>query len=222
MALIVGLETTTVGLIYSARADKPSAFAPFYGLTPVAVPVPPTNGTVKGLTDILGSTFSNVTARHDYRGSATKVDAALYKDAYAFWRKEALSVQAATGANMTFTLQPIPANIAKVGDANGGNPLGLPQIDHQWWTTLADWQGKDNDKIVRAAPIATTAKWRELGEARGSYLPFLYMNDASRDQDPIAGYGASNVAKLRSVSEKCDPAQIFQTLQSGGVLLSKS
>ncbi|KAL8733403.1 MAG: hypothetical protein Q9181_003611 [Wetmoreana brouardii] len=159
---------------------------------------------------------------HHYRGSATKIDAALYKDVYAFWRKEALSIQAATGANMTFTLQPIPANIAKVGDANGGNPLGLPQIDHQWWTTLVDWQGKDNDKIVRAAPIATTAKWKELGEARGSYLVFLYMNDASRDQNPIAGYGASNVAKLRSVSKKYDPAQIFQTLQNGGFLLSKS
>lgn len=63
VALIIGLETTTLGLIYSAAAYKPAAFAPFYGLTPVAVAVPATNGTVKSITDILGTTFSNLPAR---------------------------------------------------------------------------------------------------------------------------------------------------------------
>ncbi len=63
VALIIGLETTTLGLIYSAAADKPAAFAPFYDLVPLVVAVPPTNGTVKTLTDILGSTFSEVPAR---------------------------------------------------------------------------------------------------------------------------------------------------------------
>ena len=63
VALIIGLETITLGLIYSAPAEKPAAFAPFYGLTPLAVPVPPVNGTVKSITDILGSTFSNAPAR---------------------------------------------------------------------------------------------------------------------------------------------------------------
>lgn len=63
VALIIGLETTTLGLIYSAAADKPAAFAPFYGLTPVAVAVPASNGTVKSISDILGTTFSNLPAR---------------------------------------------------------------------------------------------------------------------------------------------------------------
>lgn len=63
MALIIGLEVTTLGLIYSAAAEKPAAFEPFYNLTPAAVAVPPTNGTVKSLTDILGTTFSNAPAR---------------------------------------------------------------------------------------------------------------------------------------------------------------
>lgn len=85
-----------------------------------------------------------------------------------------------------------------------------------------DWQGAKDDDAVRTAPIATTEKWKELGEERGLYLPFLYMNDASRDQNPIAGYGASNVEKLKVVSKKYDPAQIFQTLQNDGFLLSKA
>lgn len=90
------------------------------------------------------------------------------------------------------------------------------------WTTLVDWQGESNDAAVRAVPIATTQEWKDLGQVRGSYLPFLYMNDASRDQNPIAGYGASNVAKLKSVSKKYDPTQVFQILQNDGFLLRKA
>ena len=85
-----------------------------------------------------------------------------------------------------------------------------------------DWQGANNDDAVRAAPIATTAKWKELGEERGLYFPFVYMNDASRDQNPIAAYGAANVEKLKAVAKKYDPGQIFQTLQNNGFLLSKT
>lgn len=81
---------------------------------------------------------------------------------------------------MRFTLQPVPANLSKVGVAKGGNPMGIPQTDHQCkfsidstnsgkpqltysgWTTLVDWQGENNNDTVRAAPIATTEKWKEL------------------------------------------------------------
>ena len=84
-----------------------------------------------------------------------------------------------------------------------------------------DWQGASNNDTVRAAPIATSEEWKELGEERNLYLPFLYMNDASRDQKPIEGYGAANVAKLKAVSRKYDQAQIFQRLQINVFLLSK-
>ena len=53
VALIVGLE------IYSAPAEKPEAFAPFYDIPAAMVVVPPTNGTVLSLTQILSTTFPN-------------------------------------------------------------------------------------------------------------------------------------------------------------------
>ncbi|KAI4122337.1 MAG: hypothetical protein LQ338_005876 [Usnochroma carphineum] len=197
VALIIGLETTTVGLIYSEPAEKPAAFAPFYGIPSAAVAVPATNGTVLSLTQILGTTFSNEPLR-------SKIDAQLYKDVYTFWREQASTVHDATGANMTFTLQPIPENLVDQG-----------------WTTLVDWQNASDDETVRAAPIATSEKWKELGEQRGSYIPFLFMNDGSRDQSPLSLYGEANVAKLKAVSQKYDPSQTFQTLQNDGFLLSK-
>lgn len=59
VALIIGLQSTTLGLIYSAPAEKPAAFAPFYDIPAAVVAVPPTNGTVLSLTQILGTTFTN-------------------------------------------------------------------------------------------------------------------------------------------------------------------
>lgn len=222
VALIVGLETTTLGLIYSEHADKPAAFAPFYDIPPATLAVPPTNGTVLSITQILGSTFSNAPMRHDYCGAASKIDAQLYKDVYTFWREQAVAVHESTGANMTFVLQPVPANLVDQGVAKGGNPLGLPRLNHQWWTTVVDWQDGKDDATVRAAPIAVSEKWRELGEQRGLNVPFLFMNDGSRDQNPLLHYGADNLAKLKTVSRKYDPSQVFQTLQNDGFLLAKA
>ncbi len=84
-----------------------------------------------------------------------------------------------------------------------------------------DWQNASDDARVRAAPIAVTEKWRELGEQRGLNVPFLFMNDGSRDQSPLSLYGADNIAKLKAVSQKYDPSGTFQKLQNGGFLLAK-
>lgn len=74
---------------------------------------------------------------------------------------------------------------------------------------------------MREVSIATTKKWKELGQERGLHDPFVYMNDASRDENPLMSYGEENLAKLKAVSLKYDPSQVFQKLQNDGFLLSK-
>lgn len=69
--------------------------------------------------------------RHDYRGVSSRINAQLYKDVYDFWLQKATAVHETTGANQTFVIQHVSANVAQVGSANGGNPLNLPQEDHQ-------------------------------------------------------------------------------------------
>lgn len=89
------------------------------------------------------------------------------------------------------------------------------------WTTLIDWDNTADDETVRSVSISTTEKWRELGEQRGLHLDYLYTNDASKDQSPIATYGAANVDKLKAIALKYDPDQVFQNLQNDGFLLRK-
>ncbi|OTA98694.1 hypothetical protein M426DRAFT_325766 [Hypoxylon sp. CI-4A] len=222
VALVIGLDSVAVGLIYSAPADQPDVFAPFYDLPPpVAAIVPPFNGTVKTLTDFLGNLFSDEPLRHDYRAASTRVDGQLYRDVYKLWRERALACREATGANQTFTIQPIPKNLAGQGIAKGGNPMGIPQEDHQWWTTVVDWTSESDDDAVRAVSIDTTQAWNTLAKERGLDLPFLFTNDASRDQNPLASYGTDNISKLKQVSLKYDADQFFQKQQNDGFLLSR-
>lgn len=74
---------------------------------------------------------------------------------------------------------------------------------------------------MRSVAIDTTEKWKELSSERGLDVEFLYMNDASRDQNPIATYGIDNVKKLKSIAQKYNKSGLFQTQQNGGFLLSK-
>lgn len=188
-------------------------------------------------------------SRHDYRSVASKIDAELYKETYDFWLQQATAVNAATGANQTFTLQPIPYELAEIGEAKGGNCMGIPQENQQckshvllwrillWhmhipaihtnyenqigWTTLVDWENAADDDTVRNVSISTTEQWQKLGQERGTYVDYLYQNDASRDQNPLAKYGDANIARLREISAKYDPSQVFQKLQNDGFLLRK-
>lgn len=56
VGLAIGLQFITLGFVYSEpAAGRPAAFSAFDGITPLAVAVPPTNGTVARLSAILGS-----------------------------------------------------------------------------------------------------------------------------------------------------------------------
>ncbi|OTA83396.1 hypothetical protein M434DRAFT_400692 [Hypoxylon sp. CO27-5] len=219
--LSLGTDSHVLGLVYSApAAQTPSAFAPFSALEPLQVVVPATNGTFTTLNEAISPFIPTEHLRHDYRSASSKVDAQLYKDVYSFWLDKAVATRDAIVANQTFVLQHVPGNMAAQGIAKGGNPLGIYPETHQWWTTLVDWVNEEDDDIARSAAIDTVDQWQKLSRERGLSLPFFFMNDAARDQNPIASYGEENVKKLREVSRKYDGTQLFQTQQNGGFLLA--
>ncbi len=45
---------------------------------------------------------------------------------------------------------------------------------------------------------------------------FQYLNYADTKQNPIQGYGETNVGKLRAASRRYDPTRVFQKLVKGG------
>ncbi|KAH7350326.1 hypothetical protein BKA66DRAFT_516480 [Pyrenochaeta sp. MPI-SDFR-AT-0127] len=222
VGFVIGLETTTVILLWSEHAVKPELFAPFYDIPQIQPAGSPTNSTLVDLTNLLAFVGGEGSARHDYRTVSVKVDVELYKDVYEFWRPKAQAVHDATGANLSFVFQPVPKSIAEEGSKNGGNAMGIPMEDQMWWDTSMDWFDAADDDTVRGLAIETTNKWEELGRARGSYLPFKFLNEASRDQNPLASYGGENLQRLQEIAAKYDPMQLFQKVQNSGFLLSNT
>ncbi|KAI0832152.1 Glucooligosaccharide oxidase [Hypoxylon sp. FL0890] len=219
--LSLGTDSHVIGLIYSAPSEQtPTAFTPYSALQPLQVVVPATNGTFASLNEAIAPFIPTEHMRHDYRGVSSLVDAQLYKDVYSFWLEKAVATRDAIGANQTFVLQHVPGNVAAQGIAKGGNPLGIHHETHQWWTTLVDWIKEDDDDVARSAAIDTVEQWKKLSQERGLSLPFTFMNDAGREQNPIAGYGEENVNRLKEISQKYDNSQLFQTQQNGGFLLA--
>lgn len=64
IALIIGLDIITLGLLYSAPNPPSNVFTPLDAIPAATVVVPPTNGTVLSLTQILGSTFPTEPQRY--------------------------------------------------------------------------------------------------------------------------------------------------------------
>jgi hypothetical protein len=82
-----------------------------------------------------------------------------------------------------------------------------------------DWEKQEDDDVVRSLGIETTAKWVELSKQRGLDLPFVYMNDASRDQNPLGSYAPDNITRLKAIAKRYDPLEVFQKVQNSGFLL---
>jgi hypothetical protein len=59
----------------------------------------------------------------------------------------------------------------------------------------------------------------EVAMSMGLLHDFQYLNYAGPGQNPLASYGASNIAKLQAVSKKYDPNSIFQRQVPGGFKL---
>ena len=61
--------------------------------------------------------------------------------------------------------------------------------------------------------IASEAKKEGLG------LEYLFVNDASYNQDIIGHYGEENVKRLKEVQRVYDPNRVLQRLVAGGFKL---
>ncbi|KAJ5294674.1 CAZyme family AA7 [Penicillium antarcticum] len=221
VAIDISLTSVVFGLVYSEPADNPSAFAPFYDLEPLATPVPAMNTTFAVIDQLLGSDFPVASGRHDYRGCSTRIDANLTRDVYDYWLEKAQAAHQTIGVNQSFALQHVGENLIQKGIENGGNALNTRSGPQQWWTTIVDWENAVDDEVARSVSIETTNYWQKLAKDRGLDVSFTCMNDASRDQNPLASYGATNVKKLKETAKKYDPTQMLQKLQNNGFLFSR-
>ncbi|KAI0838426.1 FAD-binding domain-containing protein [Hypoxylon sp. FL0890] len=116
-------------------------------------------------------------------------------------------------------LQPLPTFIAELSAATGGNIMGIERHPTNGVIFLLSAMMKTSEQKAFAHPRvkASIEAVKEFAATiEGGNLPWIYMNYADKTQDVLGGYGIENVRKMKEVSAKYDPQQVFQRLCPGG------
>ena len=100
---------------------------------------------------------------------------------------------------------------------NGGNALGLDPCEGPYFilNLATSWNNSADDARIFKFHANFFDTVKSEAKSRGLDNNFIYMNYASQFEDPIAGYGAANKEKLKEISRKYDPTQVFQELNPG-------
>ncbi|KAL1867476.1 hypothetical protein Daus18300_006320 [Diaporthe australafricana] len=154
-----------------------------------------------------------------YINTTVKADAATLVAAADAYVAALEPLKECEGITCSFTLQPYPVSLLE--KSAGGNVLGLDPAGGPLVSILALtwWKNKeDDDKIVGTFRRVIEGIDQDAA-ARGTAVPFKYMNYAWGFQDPIASYGQENKVFLQKVSQTHDPEGLFQKGVPGGFKL---
>ncbi|RCI10030.1 hypothetical protein L249_8735 [Ophiocordyceps polyrhachis-furcata BCC 54312] len=123
-----------------------------------------------------------------------------------------------------FFLFPQPVVQQSYSKKRGGNSLGLSDNKKdQFVVWLASrWSDASLDGMMEKARADFIDATVAVAKKHNAYSPFLYINYAAPEQDPLCGYGAKSVAFLKRTAKKYDPSGVFQKLMPGGFKVSQA
>ncbi|KAF4974571.1 hypothetical protein FZEAL_8543 [Fusarium zealandicum] len=162
--------------------------------------------------------------RETYYSLTTKADHGLLEFARDLFYETILTVADIPAIIPTFVLQAITIPQLEKMKNSGGNALGLDAKDGPFFIIhLAFmWGDKADDNVVHAWMSDFLETVAKEAKRRGLENDYVYMNYASQFQNVVASYGSENKAKLKSISKKYDPKQVFQVLQPGYFKLDRA
>ncbi|GAB1196933.1 hypothetical protein APSETT444_006213 [Aspergillus pseudonomiae] len=206
-----------VVFFYGAPVEYPPIFQSFYDIPYVTSFVAPGIRTVYDLMNAVDSVQDPEPALHEFRTMTSLPSLDVYRAIEKTHAEQVNVLKDVEGITLTTVIQPMPSSAMK---ATLQSPLGLTPVGQQWFLVRADWKNAKDEELVREAVRKIIDAAELEAKQAGVYLPYLYSNYASRDQDPLASYGVENAKRLQEIALKYDPDGVFQTLQNGGWLLS--
>lgn len=86
---------------------------------------------------------------------------------------------------------------------------------------LADlsWSDAKDDALFKKIGQTTITEINKYAASINKANEYIYLDYADGSQNPLRGYGAANLRKLREVARKYDSEAVFQTLVPGGFKL---
>ncbi|KAI0396782.1 hypothetical protein F5Y17DRAFT_417760 [Xylariaceae sp. FL0594] len=177
-----------------------------------------------GMTDLVSAAKeraaqgSSSNARVLYMNTTVKPDVPTLMAAYDIYVKAIEPLKGVEGLVTSLTLQAYPKSLLNKTAAAGGNSLGLDPQDGPLMSILllGFWQKKEDAAQIHSVYKDVIEAIDRAATAKGTAVPYKYMNYAAPFQDPITSYGEKNKAALQEASKKYDPEGLFQKGVSGG------
>ncbi|KAF1847782.1 FAD-binding domain-containing protein [Cucurbitaria berberidis CBS 394.84] len=211
-----GLQVAQLELEYADPIPDAPILAE-YNAVPGAVADQTAVRSLAQLTTALAGPASGPGLRQAFWTWTVKLDKEMATLAKDIFFEELPSIVNATNLIPAVSLQVLTEPLLEKTATKGGNTLGLDAKDGPLLLALVaiKWSNSaDDDRINR---FAARVKDRALAAAtaQGKASPYLYMNYGSPYQNVVAGYGPENQARLKAISEKYDPTNVFERLQPG-------
>ncbi|KAF2023676.1 FAD-binding domain-containing protein [Setomelanomma holmii] len=203
-----------VQMHYAKPVSNPTVFSDLEAITPIM-----SNTVVGSLADM--TVKMNEGAADGLRQTQWDVSFKVDRDLFAFLINTFYTllpdVQNLPDAFPTISIQAITNGQLAGMQKNGGNALGLnPSRGPYFIMNMSSrWSDASSDAAILKFFSTIIKRVKAEAKARGLDNEYIYMNYASQFEDPISSYGSANLERLRSVSRKYDPKQVFQVLQPG-------
>ena len=136
-------------------------------------------------------------------------------------------IEAAVTHNSTLSMvgncQPVTQAFVDHSLQRGGNIMGLEELLEDgplnfWLFSVTVTEEADQPPVLELAK-ELVGRLEDYATILGGNKGWHYLNYAYVDQDPVAGYGEGNIAKVKAVSNKYDPRGVFQELRHSGFKL---
>ncbi|KAJ4349458.1 uncharacterized protein N0V89_008073 [Didymosphaeria variabile] len=124
------------------------------------------------------------------------------------------AVQCSVGTGV----QPITKSLLEASKASGGDALALDPERGAFCVILiyAYWDRSEDDSRLDEWARELVRTIDESSLAENLHYPFKFLNDAGVDQAPFETYGyGKSMPRLREISKRYDPDQVFQRLVPG-------
>ena len=209
-----GVYLVSTHLAYARPVENPAIFENYTSI--------PTVDTQVKLNDMVGLTKelneSNPNGLRQKWFTATfKVSREMVQIPFDVYLEEMEAIKDVEGVLPALIYQPITTDVISRFAKNGGNCLGIEESEGPLLNIniAIMWKNAADDGLIEGAAKRVIDRSMEKAEEIGMAHRYLYQNYADISQDVFGGYGEENRQRLREISLKYDPDQVFQKLQPG-------
>lgn len=173
---------------------------------------------VSSLTDELVRSASSLDSRNHFVTATFSSSAEMYEIAVDISNRHLEPLKNTTGIVWSLLFQPIPLIVSDHSVVTGGNIMGVERNKGHLTLFLVylTWLEPSDDQKFKDAAYAVIDEINAAAENLGVSNPFIYLNYAGEEQNPLMGYGEENLEKMRALSRKYDQQGVFQKLVKGG------